>query len=256
MSVIDVSAWIGAYPFRGIPNSSLDDLRRKMTELQIERAIVSPYEAIFWENALDAYEQFAQQLVDDPKIEVWPVVRPGATVELESLLDRFRPRGLRLLPNYHGYRLSDSAAAELLALAKSRGMIVQVFQRIADERWHYLLKVPPVDQTDLEYLASVHTGQPILLSGLNSLAPFASRLRQNENLYADLSRIRGPQFAIESIVKSFAVEKLVFGSLWPVQIIEATLWQITSAKIDDDLKRRLLVENAKTLLQNQRPVER
>jgi predicted TIM-barrel fold metal-dependent hydrolase len=248
MSVIDMSAWIGAYPFRGIPNSSLDDLRRKMTELQIERAIVSPYEAIFWENNLDAYEQAAQQLADDEKIDVWPVVRPGATVGLEKLLDRFQPRGLRLLPNYHGYRLSDAPTREILDLAKSRGMIVQVFQRVADERWHYLLKVPPVDQTDLEYLTSVHTDQSIVLSGLNSIAPFASRLRQNPNLYADLSRIRGPQFAIESMVKSLPAAKLVFGSLWPVQIIEATLWQITSAKIDDSTKRKLVCENAETLL--------
>jgi predicted TIM-barrel fold metal-dependent hydrolase len=248
MSVIDVSAWIGSYPFRGIPNSSLENLRAKMKELKIERAIVSPYEAVFWENNLDAYERFAEQLSGDATIELWPVVRPGATIGLEKLLERFRPRGLRLLPNYHGYRLSDPSAQEILDLAKSRGMIVQVFQRIADERWHYLLKVPPVDQADLEYLTSVHTDQRILLSGLNSLAPFASRLRQNVNLYADLSRVRGPQFAIESMVKSLPVEKLLFGSLWPVQIIEATLWQITSAKIDDELKTALLRDNARALL--------
>jgi predicted TIM-barrel fold metal-dependent hydrolase len=248
MSVIDVSAWIGSYPFRGIPNSSLEDLRAKMTQLNIERAIVSPYEAIFWENNLDAYEQFAQQLEGDEKIEVWPVVRPGATVGLEKLLDRFRPRGLRLLPNYLGYRLSDSSAREILELAKSRNMVTQVFQRIADERWHYLLKVPPIDQTDLEYLTSVHTDQRILLSGLNSIAPFASRLRQNANLYVDLSRIRGPQFAVESIVKSLPVEKLVFGSLWPLQIIEATLWQITSAEVGEGVKQKLLQHNAHTLL--------
>ncbi len=248
MSVIDVSAWIGAYPFRGIPNSSLDDLRAKMNELQIERAIVSPYEAIFWENNLDAYERFAMQLADDDKIEVWPVVRPGATAGLEKLLDRFRPRGIRLLPNYHGYQLSDSRARDVLDLAKSRNLIVQVFQRIADERWHYLLKVPPVDQNDLDYLTSVHVDQPILLSGLNSIAPFASRLKQNKNFYADLSRIRGPQFAIEAMVKSLPVEKLVFGSLWPVQIIEATLWQITSAKIDESVKQQLLGGNALALL--------
>src|SRR5690348_14594592 len=108
MSVIDMSAWIGRYPFRGIPNSSLEDLRAKMRELQVERAIVSLYEAIFWENNLDAYEQCADQLAGDDKIEVWPVIRPGAMVGLEKLLDRFKPRGLRLLPNYHGYRLSDS----------------------------------------------------------------------------------------------------------------------------------------------------
>lgn len=248
MSVIDVSAWIGAYPFRGIPNSSLEDLRAKMNELQIERTIVSPYEAIFWENNVDAYERFATQLANDDKIEVWPVVRPGATVGLEKLLDRFHPRGIRLLPNYHNYRLSESSAREILDLAKSRKLIVQVFQRIADERWHYLLKVPPVDQNDLEYLTSVHTDQRILLSGLNSIAPFASRLQQSPNLYADLSRIRGPQFAIEAMVKSLPVEKLVFGSLWPVQIIEATLWQISNAKIDEALQKKLLRDTAFALL--------
>ena len=167
---------------------------------------------------------------------------------VEQLLDRFRPRGLRLLPNYHSYRLSDSAAREILDLAKSHRVIVQIFQRIADERWHHLLKVPPVDQTDLEYVTSVHADQRILLSGLNSVAPFASRLRQNENLYADLSRIRGPQFAIESMVKTLPVEKLVFGSLWPVQIIEATLWQITSAQIEDSIKDQLLRGSALALL--------
>jgi predicted TIM-barrel fold metal-dependent hydrolase len=248
MRVIDVSAWIGSYPFRGIPNSSLENLRAKMNELQIERAIVSPYEAIFWENNLDAYEQFAEQLSGDATIELWPVVRPGATIGLEKLLDRFRPRGLRLLPNYHGYRLSDTAARDILDLAKSRNLITQVFQRIADERWHYLLKVPPVDQADLEYLTSVHTEQRIVLSGLNTLTPFASRLKQNKNLYTDLSRIRGPQFAIESMVKSLPVEKLLFGSLWPVQIIEATLWQITSGKMDDEVKQALLRDNALALL--------
>jgi predicted TIM-barrel fold metal-dependent hydrolase len=247
MSVIDVGAWIGAYPFRGIPNSSLDHLRQKMTALGIERAIVSPYEAIFWENNLDAYAHFAEQLAGDAAIEVWPVVRPGATAGLESLLDRFRPRGLRLLPNYHSYRLSDASARDILELAKSRGMVTQVFQRIADERWHHLLKVPAVDQTDLEYVTGVHTDQRILLSGLNVLVPFASRLRQNPGLYVDVSRIRGPQFAIESLVQSLPVEKLLFGSLWPVQIIEATLWQITSARIDDASRRRLLFENAKSL---------
>lgn len=248
MNAVDMSAWIGHYPFRGIPNSSIDDLRGRMTALQINRAIVSPYEAIFWENNLDAYERAAEKFQSDAQIEVWPVLRPGATVGAEKLFDRFNPLGLRLLPNYHRYRLSDPAADELMQLAKSRGMIVQIFQRIADERWHHLLTVPPVDPVDMECVSSVHADQPIVLSGIGSLAPFATRLRESPNLYADLSRIRGPQFAYEMLAKTVPMEKLVFGSLWPIQIIEASLWQIQTAKIDDTLKRRILFENAQALL--------
>ena len=241
---IDVAAWLGAYPFRGIPGSAVDDLKQKMRALTIERAIVAPFEGIFWENGLEAYERLADQCAGDDQLEVWPVVRPSRIHGLAKLLDRYRPRGLRLTPNYHACRLSDSAVKDVMAIARDRGMVVQVFQRIADERWHYLLHTPPVEQFDLDYLTSCYAEQIILVSGMNAIAPLASRLRQIPGLYADLSRIRGPQFAIEQMVKSLPVEKLVFGSLFPIQIIEATLWQITTANIDAAQKRQLLVENA------------
>jgi predicted TIM-barrel fold metal-dependent hydrolase len=152
-----------------------------------------------------------------------------------------------LLPNYHGFRLYDAGAAELMALARERRMIVQVFQRIADERWHWMLKVPAVDQADLDYLTASFD-QPILLSGVSGHRALASRLAKCPGLYADISRVRGPQFAIEKLVKAVPSEKLVFGSLWPIQIIEATLWQVTTAKIGDETKRNLLAENARRML--------
>jgi predicted TIM-barrel fold metal-dependent hydrolase len=244
MNVIDVSAWVGQYPFRGIPSSDIASLKRKMGQLRIERAIVAPFEGIFWENTLNAYELFVEELKSETSLELWPVVRPGATAGLEKLLDRYRPRGLRVLPNYHGYRLWDSAAAELMQLARERGMVVQVFQRIADERWHYLLHVPPVPQDDLEYLTAVYHDQPILLSGVQPLISLASRLREQPKLYVDISRVRGPQFAFESLVKDLPAEKLIFGSLWPVQIIEATLWQVTTAQIPAEVKQQILHDNA------------
>ncbi|HTL27582.1 MAG TPA: amidohydrolase family protein [Tepidisphaeraceae bacterium] len=248
MKTIDVAMWIGQYPFRGIPNSSIADLKRQMSALEIERAIVAPFEGIFWENNLDAYDRAAEQFANDRAIEVWPVVCPGAVHGIERLLDRHKPRGLRLLPNYHGYKLSDASVAEVMSLAKSRGMIVQIFQRIADERWHYLMKVPAVPMDDFLYITSIHTEQPILLSGVNPFAQMTERLRSLPHLYADISRNRGPQFVYEKLAQSMPMDKLVFGSLWPIQIIEATHWQITSSRIDESIKQNLLYNNAARLL--------
>lgn len=246
--VIDTSAWIGNYPFRGIPNSSIADVKRLQKELNIEKSIVAPFEGIFWENTLDAHKHFAEQIAGESTLELWPVVRPGAAVGIEKLLDRYKPRGIRLLPNYHGYRLSDPDAGRILDLARERKLIVQVFARIADERWHHLLHVPGVDQHDLDYLTSVYADQPILISGAASLGPLSARLKELPMLFADHSRIRGPQFAIESLAKSLPMGKIVFGSLWPIQIIEATLWQVTTAKIDDAMKSAVLYDNAQKLL--------
>jgi hypothetical protein len=246
--VIDVALWAGQYPFRGIPSATIPDLESRMGTLNIEHGVVAPLEGIFWENNLDAYDRLADDLSDNPALDVWPVLRPGALHGVQKRLDRYHPRGLRLCPNYHDYRLSDPAAADLFALARERNMIVQIFQRIADERWHYLLKVPGVDPTDLEYLTAVHPDQPMILSGLASLPPFANRLRQLPNLYADLSRVRGPQFAIEQLCQSCPPDRLLFGSLWPIQIIEATLWQITTANIDQSTRDAILHRSARKLL--------
>src|SRR5205823_5300951 len=76
--VIDVSAWVGQYPFRGILRSSVADWKEAAASLRISRAIVSPFEAVFWENNLDAYERWADSLAGESQLEVWPVVRPGA----------------------------------------------------------------------------------------------------------------------------------------------------------------------------------
>jgi predicted TIM-barrel fold metal-dependent hydrolase len=245
---IDVSLWLGQYPFRGIPNSTLDDLEARLGALNIEHAVVSPLEAVFWENSLDAFDRLADEISGTDTFDVWPVLRPGALHGIEKLLDRYKPRGLRLTPNYHHYRLSDPAVEPILSLARERKLVVQVFQRLADERWHHLLKVPPVDPTDFDYLTAVHGDLPILLSGVQPLAPLAPRLRQLPSLYADLSRVRAPDAAIEQLVKTLPPDKLLFGSLWPIQIIEATLWQITTANLDDPTRANLLRNNAQKLL--------
>jgi predicted TIM-barrel fold metal-dependent hydrolase len=246
--VVDVAAWVGEYPFRGINGGAREPLKAVLDRLRIERAIASPYEGIFWENGLEVFERARDAHAADDRVELWPVVRPGFTRGLEKLLDRHRPRGLRLVPNYHGYRLSDPAVADVMAIARARRMIVQVFQRIADERWHFMLKVPAVEPFDLDYLTAMFPDQKILITGMNSVAPLASRLRQLPGLYADVSRTRGPQFAIENMVKTLPAEKLVFGSLWPVQIVEATLWQVTTANIEEGVRQGILHENARRML--------
>jgi uncharacterized protein len=245
---VDCSAWIGTYPFRAIPRSSIDDLRERMQVLGIDRAIVSPFEALFQENNLDSYAHAAAQLKSDPGLEVWPVIRPGALHGFEKLLDEYRPGGMRLVPNYHGYRLYDRTVERIMAAARERRMMVQIFTRIADERWHWMLKVPELSLAEIEHAVSIYGNQPLLISGLNAPQNLSPRMQQHPGLFADVSRVRGPLFAMEKLLASSVSEKLVFGSLWPIQIIEPTLWQITSAPVPDEKKNAVLHTNAKTLL--------
>ena len=117
---VDVALWLGQYPFRGIPGAGVEELERRMGALNIEHGVVAPLEGVFWENGLEAYDRLADEISGTGRFDVWPVVRPGGMWGIEKLLDRYRPRGIRLVPNYHGYRLSEGAVGEIMELARGR----------------------------------------------------------------------------------------------------------------------------------------
>lgn len=242
---IDVAAWVGNYPFRGIINSTLDDLRGKAEALNM-RFVVASFDSLFHENNLDAFERWQETLAGEGHLEHWPVAnpdQPGQLRYLEKLLDRHQPRGLRLLPNYHAYRLWHPEMDRLMAMAAERGMIVQIFQRIADERWHWMLKMPAVSREDVDHVTSRYTDARVIVSGCAELAWIAPRLRECPHFYADISRIRGPVLALEHYAAIVPLEKMVFGSLWPIQMIEASLWQITWSQLTEQTKADLLYGN-------------
>lgn len=248
---IDVAAWVGTYPFRHLQHCSVVDLRRQMEKSAIGWVIVSHFNCLFNEDSPAAYLRAVEEVGEVAGLELWPVINPSRPSQLSNFdrcLDIEPARGLRLLPNYHGYSLADPCVGELVEWAVSRGMIIQVFQQIADVRWQWMLTVPPVPLPELLNFCTTYTAAKILLSGVDRLAALAPVFPAGERLYADTSRLRGPQFAVENVVKSIPVDRLVFGSLWPLQITEATLWQIRSAAIPPAERRQIMHENAMVLL--------
>lgn len=253
--VIDASAWIGAYPFRSTTPRDPNVLIERMDRLTIDRAIVGSFESLFWEDNLVGYECWRDRLPAD-RLELWPVVNPS----LPGQLRRFgklhddasaagQPfRGLRLLPNYHGYHLHDAHVADLMQLARERDLVVQVFQRIADERWHWMLHVPAVEDEELTVLINQFPANRLLICGSNQPELFADAMRQHPALYLDISRVRCPVFAIEHLIEKAPWQRLVMGSLWPIQIIEATLWQVEHAEVAPHIMHGILGGNAERLL--------
>lgn len=255
--VCDVAAWVGPYPPRHLREFTLEQLAARCQRLGVRRAIVSGYDQLFAQNGLELWEQHARRAmapVGGTQIEYWPVVNPAHPGELRRLregLAQFAPRGVRLLPNYHQYRLWDPAAADLMGIAAEHNLVVQVFVRISDERWHWMLKVPPVDvQQDVAYLSSMFENNRLLISGasISELASMATRLRQHRCMYADLSRVRGPAFFADDLHQQAPIDRLLFGSLWPVQIMEASLWEITGSKMTAQHQRAVLWDNAEALI--------
>lgn len=250
---IDAAAFVGDYPFRGFGAASPGALKELARKYAIGRAVVSSFQEVFWENNFDAARRLAQEILSDDFFMHFVVVNPAYPRQLQELpavLEETGAAGVRLLPNYHGYRLWDECVLELFRFAAERDVPVQIFREIQDARMQWMHSVAPVAAADFDWLLSA-LGAPelppcrLLLSGLPfaEIARMSDALRELSTVWADLSRVRGPVFAVEKLVQEQNLERLVFGSLWPIQIMASSTRQIEDADIDERLRAGIFSGN-------------
>lgn len=251
--VIDVSTFLGSWPFRQIPRATRDHLHSLAGTLGLARVAVSSFENLFWEDASDAAQRDAESFADDALLVHMPMINaafPGALDDLKRLYDQRPFLGVRLLSNYHGYDLADPAVDDLIAWTQLQGLIVQVFRRIVDERLHYILKVPPVPDDALRGLAERHPQQRFIFSALwfAEILGMADAIGHAGHVWFDVSRCRGPENWPVKLIEAVPAAQIVFGSLWPLQVIRSTLQEIVLAPFDDATRAKILHDNAAGLL--------
>lgn len=69
------------------------------------------------------------------------------------------------------------------------------------------------------------------------------KIKAAPHVWADLSRVNGPVFAAEKLVEALGADSLIFGSLWPIQMIAPSLRAIEDAHIFDAERAQILGEN-------------
>jgi predicted TIM-barrel fold metal-dependent hydrolase len=254
--MIDTNTNLSRWPFRRLVGDETPDFVARLRKRNVTQAWAGSFDAILHKDiggvnarlAADCRTFGRDFLV--PFGSVNPVL-PGWREDLRRCREDYGMPGIRLHPNYHGYKLTDPAFAELLHLASERRMIVQLAVSMEDVRTqHPLVRVPPVDISALHRVIQNESAARLVLlnwaPGIEEdeqLQPLASA----RSVYFDISTVEGIE-GIARLLKRVPPERILFGSNYPLFYFEAAFLKMQESGLPESRKQALFEGNAKRLL--------
>lgn len=251
--IFDVNAWLGSWPFRALQDNTPETLVARLDRSGITAAAVSSIEAVFHRNVQPANERLARSVAPfSDRLVPLATINP-AYVKWEDDLrvchEELGMKGVRLIPQYHGYEIDGPEAKRLAAACRERGLSISVPHRMEDARQRHWMD--PGRMVDLNRVANLIAAVPnvtVLVLNARMIARTPLWLRQDvreKPWYVDLSLaeihyvlhrdVRHKQDMMD-LIEQGGTGHIVFGTHLPFSYAGAAL-----------VKRAVLPVDAQTL---------
>jgi predicted TIM-barrel fold metal-dependent hydrolase len=253
--LIDVNVHLDRWPFRRLPLDEPAKLVAKLRAIGVKQAWAGSFDAILHRDIAGVNERLVATCREHGGGRLLPFgainpMLPDWEEDIRRCADVFKMRGIRLYPNYHGYKLEDPAFAKLLDLATAAKLIVQVAVSMEDERTqHPLVRVPVVDVAPLAaVIQKTPAAKVVLLNAARTPrgGPL-SQLAKTPQVSFDIAALENVG-GIEILAEQIAPERILFGTHAPFYYPESAVLKLREAKIAEEVMRKITVENAKRML--------
>lgn len=248
-ALIDTNVTVSRWPFRRCPLDDTPALVAKLHEQNVTQAWAGTFDGLLQKdlgsaNARLATEcrAYADLLVPfgsvNPRLPDWEE-------ELRRCAEVHRMPGIRLHPNYHGYKLDDPAFTRLLTLAADKKLLVQLAVVMEDERTlHPLVQVPPVDTAPLADLLKKTPGLRLqLLNAFRTLRGEPLLRLAAAGAHFEIAMLEGVG-GVANLLKQLPAERLLFGSHAPLFYFESTALKLKESVLTPEQDRVLRSGNA------------
>jgi predicted TIM-barrel fold metal-dependent hydrolase len=213
----DCHVYLGSHPFRQLGAENTAEFIQGLAARGVTEAWTGAFEGMLRRDVANVNRELAKACQNS-------ILRPCGTINL-SLPDwqddvkrcaqDHGMRVIRLHPNYHGYDLQAPAFRELLSLAAKHRLLVQLVVQMEDERTqHPQVRVAPVDLKPLSGILQEMKESRLMLLNANA-AMLLRHLQDCPNVWLDFAMIEGVG-GVETLLKTWPLERLVFGSFAPV----------------------------------------
>ncbi|MSU23151.1 MAG: hypothetical protein EXS32_04925 [Opitutus sp.] len=250
MTLFDANTWIGRWPFAFLPAHDARSLVEHLHRHGIRRALVSPLDAVFAPEPGPANRALLRATRGIAALVPVPVINLALAnwrEELAACAADPRVIAVRVLPNYHNYRLTSRVADELVGelQRRRRRLIVQV--RLVDERHEYFaLRIKGVPTKAMGTFLARHPQLPVLAMGMYR-PEIRELLPRHPRLLADLSLAEWER-TVADLLARVSPRQLVFGSHTPFLITAAEVAKLTAAGVPARVATRIATGNLQRFL--------
>jgi uncharacterized protein len=252
--MIDVNVYLSRWPFRRLSCDETPALVAKLRSLGVVQAWAGSFDALLHRDMAGVNARLADECRrhGDGLLIPFGAVHPKLPDWQEDVCrcqEQHQMPGIRLHPNYHGYKLDDPEFVRLLDLAAERGLIVQIALTMEDERTqHPLVQVPHVDVAPLvEHARRLPKLRIVLLNAFRSLRPEKVDKLAGAGVSFDIATLEGVG-GVGKLVQQIPADRILFGSYAPFFYPESAVLKLQESALGGLERQAIARENARKLL--------
>jgi predicted TIM-barrel fold metal-dependent hydrolase len=224
----DVSAFLGAYPFRRVPGTSPDAVLAAMDRTGIDEAWVTHLPGIFWRDPHDGNRWLLESCRSRPRLRPVPAVQPELA-GWEAVLLAAREAGcpaVRADPTYYGVAPAGPAMRALAAACGEAGLPLALAVRLEDGRQRHpndgAAELPAaavralIRSSPAVRLLVTHADRPFIEE-----VHFGSTPEEAARIWWDITWVWGPpEDHLATLLGTIGPGRFVFGTGQPLRIPE------------------------------------
>jgi predicted TIM-barrel fold metal-dependent hydrolase len=235
--IIDVNASLGHYPFRKLRFNTADRMVGLMDRNGIEKAVVSSLHAAFYRDAHRGNEELFEETgahgsrlipvaTSNPKYAGWKR-------DLAEAVERWKMKIVTLVPEHHGYTLTDASGRAALARIAEYGVPLLLTQRFEDRRQrHHWDRAEDLQVNALIETARAHPRLKFLL--VNWLGLDGAKLAEaglKGRCLIDFARLQVAfRKEVPKLIETLGVESIAFGSHMPFDYVGPSLVKLANVQ--------------------------
>jgi predicted TIM-barrel fold metal-dependent hydrolase len=254
-SLIDTNVSLGAWPFRHHRLASTPALVETLRGHGVTQAWTGSFDALLHKDIASVNARLADECNRHAPDFLVPIGAINPTLpdwedDLRRCVEEHRIPGIRLHPNYHGYKLSDVVFERVLRQATERDLFVQIAVIMEEERTiHPLVNVPPTDTAAplFDVLKVVPQASVQLLNAFRTVKGEAVLKLAAAGVRFEIAMLEGVN-GIANLLEKLPLESLCFGSHAPLFYFESAKLKLQESELGDQQRKAVCSENARRFL--------